>query len=152
MTAVEWHLILNHLPLVGSLVAALVLLFGLFLKARVISRVGLIIFVCSALLTFPTVETGEAAEHQLEEANAEYSHDQIHEHEEMAESFAWLARITGLVALIAYFFSFGAGRIGLSLRILALLGALATTAYGAQVAHEGGKISHPFLRDAGSEH
>lgn len=153
MTSVEWHLALNHLPLAGSFIAALILIFGLFLKSRVISRVGLIVFICSALLTFPVEETGEEAEHQLEEAeSANYNHDLIHEHEELAETFSLVARITGLIALAAYFFSFGAGNIGLSLRIITLLGIIATAYMGAQTAHEGGKISHPFLRTETQDH
>lgn len=153
MTSVEWHLALNHLPLVGSFIAALILLFGLILKSRVVSRVGLIVFICSALLTIPAEETGEEAEHQLEKAEGlNYSHDLIHEHEELAERFALIARITGVIALGAYFFSFGAGKIGLTLRIITLIGALITAYYGAQTAHEGGKISHPFLRDGQASH
>lgn len=146
MNAAEWHLALNHLPIAGSLIGTLVLALGIAKKERILSRVALVILVLSSLISIPVIETGESAEHLLEETG-QYSDTLIHEHEEAAEQLAWILRAMGLLALISYFVSFEKHRWGRPLRILVLLSGLASIFFGYQVAHEGGKINHPELQE-----
>lgn len=151
MNGAEWHLALNHLPIAGSLIGTLLLGYGILRKERSLSRAALVILVLSALVSIPVMETGESAEHLLEESG-DYSHELIHEHEEAAEQLVWLLRGMGLLALISYFVSFERHAWGRPLRLLVLVLGLASIYFGYDVAHEGGKINHPELQGPTEPH
>lgn len=90
MNAAHWHLVLNHFPIIGTLIGTLVLITGILLKGDSIKKTGLFILAIAAILAFPTHETGEEAEDIVEETT-QVSHALIHEHEELAESFNIMA-------------------------------------------------------------
>lgn len=61
------HLLLNHIPILGTLLfAPLVLLWGLWRRWREVTQVGVALTVLLALAAVPVYLTGESAEEQLE--------------------------------------------------------------------------------------
>ena len=145
MTATQIHLALNHLPLLGSLIGFIIISFGLYQKNKSLIMTSLIILVIAGFSALPVDKSGENAEHVVEEYPG-VSHDQIHEHEEMAESAMPVSLIMGLLAAFAIFFqvkSHPRARIA-TITVAAL--ALCNFILMAQVAQEGGKIRRPDLR------
>jgi len=57
----HWHLVLNHLPSVGTLVAVCLLAGARYAGSRELTRASLLLFVVLALVAIPTFITGGAA-------------------------------------------------------------------------------------------
>ena len=60
-SAPHWHLVLNHLPSVGTLVALCLLAAARSVGSRDVTRASLLLFVVFALVAIPTFVTGAAA-------------------------------------------------------------------------------------------
>jgi hypothetical protein len=60
-SAPHWHLVLNHLPSVGTLVAVCLLAGARSVGSRDLTRASLLLFVVLALVAIPTFVTGAAA-------------------------------------------------------------------------------------------
>lgn len=65
----HWHLLVNHLPIIGSLFGILILLFGMLRRSTPIVNLSLILFVASAVFSFIASTTGEIAEAYLKSLN-----------------------------------------------------------------------------------
>ena len=140
MNPIQIHLLFNHIPVIGSLCALLILSFGLLRKSDPIRKTGLVVLVVSAVFALPTSKSGEAAEEKLEEWPG-VSHDLLHEHEEAAELATPLLLLAGGLGLVALFWAQRA----LLFSVLAL--GLGLMGFGAmaRAAHLGGLIRHPEL-------
>ena len=84
MNGAHMHLLVNHLPVIGSLFAILLLIWSLIRKNTEIARAALGLFVVAALTGLAAYFTGEPAEHMAEEI-AGVTRGAIHTHEESAE-------------------------------------------------------------------
>jgi hypothetical protein len=60
-SAPHWHLVLNHLPSIGTLVAVCLLASALSVGSRDVTRASLLLLVVFALVAIPTFVTGAAA-------------------------------------------------------------------------------------------
>jgi hypothetical protein len=103
MTDAQVHLMTNHLPLILPIIGALVLIIALIIQSNVSRRIGYFLIALGGLYTIPAFFSGEGAEHIVEELGR--SHDLIHEHEEIAETFAYLSYLLSVLALIALYMS-----------------------------------------------
>jgi uncharacterized protein DUF6644 len=65
-SAPHWHLVLNHLPSVGTLVAVCLLAGAQSVGSRDLKRASLLLFVVLALVAIPTFITGGAARSAIE--------------------------------------------------------------------------------------
>ena len=104
MNQAHYHLALNHLPIIIPMIGLLVLIGGFLTQSETVRRTACLIFVLGALATIPAIGTGEGAEEAVENISG-ISEITIHGHEEMAETFAVLSYILGLVALAAFWLS-----------------------------------------------
>ena len=145
MNPAHLHLMLNHLPIVGTAFTLVLLVMGLLTKSEQIKRAGLVFLVLIALLAVPTYLTGEPAEESIQKL-AGISGGFIEQHEEAAQT-AFIAQIAlGVAALIGLLISrrgrplpnWLAG--GLLVLTLAIAGLMARTA------NLGGQIRHPEIR------
>ena len=142
------HLMLNHIPVLGSVFALLLLGGGFSFRSRSLFSAGLATLLAVGIFTVPVYLSGEPAEHMVEH-QPNVSEPAIHEHEEMAD----IARIAGLAGGILAIIALVAGRgreqyPGWSTG-LALLVSLAACVLFALTANLGGKISHPEIRGDG---
>ena len=143
MNSAHIHLILNHVPVLGTIFGLLVLAFGLIRKSDEVKQTALGIFVLSGLLTIPVYLTGEPAE-EIVENLAGVSEAIIEQHEDWAFYALILMEITGISALIALVFygrSFGRNLLAVTTLISVLaLGSITWTA------NLGGQIRHTEIR------
>lgn len=145
MDGLQLHLLVNHVPIIGTIIGVMVVLVGAFLKMELVKRTGLVIYLATGLFVFAANFTGEDAEEIIEERVSWVSHDQIHEHEEAAET-AMTITVIGLVLALIHLVnvppSNSIQRLVLSAFLLAgIAGAIAVGIAG----HEGGKIRRPDL-------
>ena len=102
MNATHFHLLLNHFPVVGTLIGSLLLLWGIIRKQNTIKSVAAVILAVMAALAIPVFLTGEPAEESVEDLPG-VSEALIGLHEDAATIAIWLMGITGLASLVALF-------------------------------------------------
>lgn len=143
MNPTQIHLMLNHLPLYGSLFAAVALVAGLLLRKGTLVRFGLATLVGVALCAVVVAMTGEPAEERVEHL-AGVSKSAISAHEKIARPATFVLAGLGAVALLGL----ARARRREPSRIFAgsiLALALGASALMAWTAHLGGVIRHPEI-------
>jgi uncharacterized membrane protein len=145
MEQAHLHLLLNHLPILGTFFGLLCLVAGLILKSSIIKKLALITLFVTALLTFPTSGSGEPAEEAIEHLPG-VDHDLIHEHEELAEQATLLMAILGLVSAATFYMVHRQNKFAGPATIICFVLALLVFGLMANVGWTGGKIRHPEIR------
>lgn len=145
MDATHLHLALAHFPIIGAIIGAALLAYGLFFKNREIQKVALATFIGMALLTIPVLLTGEEAEEAVEHLPG-FSEQLIENHEELAEKAIWLMGVLGVLALVAYYAILKQLSFAKILLRITFIISLATFGVFAQVGNLGGQIRHSEIR------
>lgn len=149
MNGAHWHLLLNHLPILGSVFGILLLLFAWARKSDEVKRVSLGIFVLTAICAVPAYLTGEPAEEVAEHLPG-VTHALIEHHEEAALVALSTAIATGIVAMAGLFLSRKAKQLPNWLMLATLFLALATGGLMARAGNRGGEIRHTEIRSGSS--
>ena len=147
MSPVHLHLVLNHLPIFGSIFLLVAALWAWFRHSRELLR---FVFACTALLglaSWGVFLTGEPAEEQLE--NLPWVQERlINEHEESAEAGMIAALVAGALGVVALV----ASRSGRPVRPVltggVVLGLAVSSTLFALAGLNGGVIRHDELRPA----
>jgi hypothetical protein len=142
------HLLLNHVPTVGSVCALGLLLLGFVRRNQHLTHVGLEVLFAVAVLTLPVYVTGVAAHHELRN-RPDVAVEAIRIHQDAALIGFAVTELAGFAAWVALWQTRRrrAAR-GLVPAVTALLVvALATMAWAATL---GGEIRHPEIRAAGT--
>lgn len=151
MTAAHWHLVLNHIPLLGIIFGTILLIYGVWRNQEDVQKASLGMLAVAGLFTLAVYLTGEPAE-ELVEGLAGVSHDAIEAHEE----FGIYALIGGLATSIlstgALLFASLRRHIVRWTVYLVLAVALLTTGLLGYTASLGGQIHHQELRNEPSSH
>ncbi len=152
MSTTHIHLLLNHLPILGSAFGVALLLLTFLLRApdgrRWLTRVALGTLVLAAVAAVPVNLTGEGTEHEVLHQPG-VSHDAIEEHEEAADSALLALSAAGALALLTLLFERQDHRLTRPAVLTTLAVGLISAALMARTGYEGGKIRRPDLR--GSE-
>jgi hypothetical protein len=149
--AAHWHLVLNHLPVVGSLAALLLMTWAFLKNTDEPKRIALAALVLVAIISVPTFLTGEPSERLLKGLPG-ISKGAMSSHEEMAEVALWVAVAAGALALGGLVFFRKARAIPRWVIGLLLLATLTVLGLMGRTANFGGKIHHPeILRGAAAE-
>lgn len=145
MNGAHWHLLLNHLPVLGTAFGILLLLFAWWKKSEEVKRVSLGVLVLTAACAVPAYLTGEPAEGVVEHL-AGVSEVLIESHESAALVALSLAIATGIVALAGLFLSRKAKPLPIWLMFAILFLGFATGGLMARTANLGGEIRHTEIR------
>lgn len=146
MNEAHFHLIVNHLPIVGILIGILVLVTGFILKKPEVKVTAMGIFVFSALASFAAFYSGDGAEEIVEQIPG-ISETLINQHEESAELFFTVSLILGAISLITMFLEIKKYKFAKFGFILVLLISLATGVLSKNVGTTGGEIRHTEIRN-----
>lgn len=145
MNAAHWHLILNHIPLIGIGFVILLMIIAFARKSQELKNVAMIFAVIVALWAIPAYLTGEPAEEVVEDMPG-ISENIIEEHEEFAEKAFIFIEVVGGVALIGLIGGRFNQKLGNTLAVVTLLGLIAGGGLIAWTANLGGKIHHQEIR------
>lgn len=150
MNLAHVHLLLNHFPTIGTLVALSLLLLGMIARSDDLRRASLGIFVALALIAMPTYMSGNAAE-EIIRGNEGVSKALIEAHQSLALLAFIVLEFLGVVAWFGLWQHRRDGRMpALVLPVVLVLGAI-TMAFMGGAASVGGEISHAEIREgAGS--
>ncbi|HEY0995131.1 MAG TPA: hypothetical protein VGD77_03995 [Gemmatimonadaceae bacterium] len=140
MNGAHLHLLLNHLPVLGTVFGLGILAMALWRRNDTLRRTGLALLVLAGVTAGAAFFTGEPAEEAVEGKVAEQS---ISAHEEAAEAALWGAGILAVLsagALLRWRRELPQGvTAGL------LVGAIVTSGLMAWTANLGGQIRHPEI-------
>lgn len=145
MDPLHIHLLLNHFPVIGTIIGIALLMLGFISKSDAIKRASLAVVFGVALLAIPVYLTGEPAEERVEKSVG-VSKTLIEEHEDAAMPALIAVEVTGFVALIGLFVSFRAPRFANVGFAAALILSLPTFWLMARTANLGGQIRHVEIR------
>jgi hypothetical protein len=143
----HWHLMLNHIPVLGPWFLAILFILGLVRKSREMVRVALVLTILFPAATYITTLTGEIAEHYVE-VQSWFDEDRVHEHEEKGEAALIASGVAGALALLALWVSRKGAALKPAMTLLVLLATLIAAVLMARTALEGGVIRHEELRPA----
>lgn len=147
MNTAHWHLILNHVPVVGIIIGVLILVAGFVLKNITIRQTALGVFVFAALFAVPAYLTGEGAEEVVEKMPG-VTEAAIESHEDIGKVFLIMAITLGLLSLFTFFAGLRKVRMAAGMYILVLLVAIITGVFAKQLGTSGGEIRHTEIRSA----
>lgn len=145
MSGAHLHLILNHLPVVGSVFALLLLTWGFVRRSDELKRASLDAAILVALLTIPTYLTGEPAWEDIMDVPGD--NDAFVESHQRAAGFAFGASaLTGIIAIITLVLGRKQRPLPSGLTTVVLILLLATSAMMGWVSNLGGMIRHTEIR------
>lgn len=134
------HLLLNHVPVIGTIGLVLIFGYAIFLRSDDVARMGLILAVLVGVTTGITLLTGEPAADTLRAFNL--SRSLVHAHEEAAEAGAILTGIAGALAF-ASLLVFRGRSLPIWVVRTGLAASLACAIAMGYVGMLGGRIRHP---------
>ncbi|WP_162128216.1 DUF2231 domain-containing protein [Flavobacterium phycosphaerae] len=145
MTEAHYHLVVNHFPIIGTILGLGILIAGILSKNTVLKNVAYVLFVIAAVFAAVSMATGEGAEEVVEDMPG-IGKQIIHEHEEMAEKLALVLYVLGVVSLLGLYTNFKKHSKAQLVSFLALLVAVVAVFLAQQVGTSGGEIRHTEIR------
>ena len=139
------HLLLNHLPVVGTVFGVLLMLLALLRKSEELKRASLGVFVITALIALPVYFTGEPAEDVVENL-PDVSEALIDSHERAALFAVIMAEITGIVSSTGLVLYRRDVKLHGRVVIAALILSIVTSCLMGWTANLGGRIRHTEIR------
>ncbi len=143
MNPAHWHLLVNHLPIVGGLLATLILAYGIWQKNEVIMNLSYKLFIFCAVCSLIASSTGENAEHYLVKLNA-LDENYLERHVEAADIANYAMILVGILSLSTLISEKIKNFKYLSYAILLL--SIITFALMARAGKFGGEIMHKEIR------
>jgi len=145
MNATHLHLLLNHVPVLGTAFGLGLLVFGMWRKSSELQKAALGTFVIAALVGVPAYLTGEPAEEGVESLPG-VTEAFIEQHESAASiAFTGIVAL-GVIAMIGLFLFRRGKAVATWFATLMLVGALAVSVLMAWTANLGGQIRHTEIR------
>jgi uncharacterized membrane protein len=139
------HLLLNHVPTVGSVVALGLLLLALVRRDETLKHAGLEVLFVIAVVTLPVYMSGVAARLELRD-RPEVSDTAMRVHQDAALAGFAVTEVAGFVAWIALWQSRRRGRAARGIVPAVTLLSIVALVLMARSATLGGEIRHPEIR------
>ncbi|MCF8246926.1 MAG: hypothetical protein K9J37_18530 [Saprospiraceae bacterium] len=145
MDATHLHLLLNHFPIIGTVLGVGVMLYGYITASDQVKKAALWTWFAMALIAIPVFLTGEPAEESVE-GIAGVSEGLIEQHEEAATVAIWLMEALGLLSLVTLVL--GKTKNSLSKPLVLVSTVLGLVVFGAMACtgYLGGQIRHSEIR------
>jgi uncharacterized membrane protein len=147
MSLVQIHLLLNHIPIIGTIIALGLFLLGIAGKSHDLKRASYVIFVALALLAIPTYMSGSAAAKAIANTKG-ISKAFLTAHNDSAVMSVLFMGITGVFAWLGLWqyrrFSRSAGW---NIALVLVL-SIVTVYFMSITGNSGGEIRHPEIRAA----
>ncbi len=105
MNEAHLHMVVNHFPIIGTILAIGILIAGVVLKNNTVRNTSYFIFIIAAIFGGLSMGTGEGAEGIVKDMPT-VGWEIIHEHEELAEKLAILLYVLGALSAVALYLDF----------------------------------------------
>ena len=144
MTQTHIHLLINHLPIIGSLLGALVLIHGIGTRSEQTKIAAYYIFILSAIGATIAYFTGEAAEESVENIQGVLE-TSIEQHEDIAIFALISLSLLGLISIIGTYAIYAKMFWSNAFAYLILALSILSFAIAARTGYLGGQIRHTEL-------
>ena len=145
MNQAHLHLLLNHIPVLGTIFGVFILVLGYLLKHAAIKQTALYVFIVSALFAVPAYLTGEGAEEVLEGFSG-VSESFIEPHEDLASVYIWIVGSLGVLSLLGLVFDLRKSILTSYVYMIILGVSLVSIGISAKLGSTGGEIRHTEIR------
>jgi uncharacterized membrane protein len=147
MNGAHLHLLLNHVPVLGSLFALCLLLYGIFVKSESVIKAALLALVVTAMAAIPAFLSGEEAEHVVEPIIG-INKTAMESHEDMAEIAFWTLLMNGAIAIGTLFASKNSSKISMTLVWVNVVMLVIVFILMARTGLSGGEIRHSEINNS----
>lgn len=141
MNTAHWHLVLNHFPIIGTMIIGIVLTIAIITKNKGMTMSSYAIIFVLSIIAFIVNQTGEGAEEAVENITG-INKWALHEHEEFAEISIIIHIVTGILAVFALILSFIKKVTSRLFSFLVLLLTYVTIGFMSYTGYLGGQIRH----------
>ncbi len=146
MNDAHLHMLVNHFPIIGTIIGLGILLVAFFRKNKTLQNTAFSLFIIAAVFAAISMFTGEGAEHQL--INQKLAdHPIIHEHEEAAEKLALALYILGLLSITGIYMNLKNKAKANVMAFLIIIVAVIAVLFATQAGATGGEIRHTEIRE-----
>jgi uncharacterized membrane protein len=144
MNSAHLHLLLNHFPIVGTMIGVGLMAYGYSIRNDSVKKAALFTWFIMALSAIPVFLTGEPAEESVK-GMAGVSEAVIEPHEEAAVLAFWCMEALGLLSLLASFKFEHSDVSKIAMPLIVAL-SLVTSGLMAYTGYLGGQIRHTEIR------
>lgn len=141
MSQVHLHLLITHLPIFGSILGALVLIYALWSRSDHTKSAAYLLFIVSGIGAGVAYLTGEGAEDAVEDI-AGVAETMIKQHEVFAMYSLVALIVLGVFSLVALFLTYHKSRYNRTVAIITLMVSLIGFSLVARTGYLGGQIRH----------
>jgi len=145
MNEAHVHMVVNHFPIIGTILGAGILIAGIVMKNNTIKSTAYCLFVVAAIFAAISMATGEGAEELVEDMPS-VGKQIIHQHEEMAEKLAIVLYVLGVISLIGLYMNIKNKAKANLLSFLAITVAAVGMFLAKETGTTGGEIRHTEIR------
>ena len=145
MNDAHLHMVVNHFPIIGLFFGIGILAFGIIKKQTILINTAYVIFIFCMIMAKATMMTGEGAEEIVEELGI--SHDIIHEHEELAETFMKILYGLGILSILGLIANLKKHSKAAIISYVVLVLAIGSAVLSKSVGTSGGEIRHTEIRE-----
>ena len=146
MNAAHFHLIINHFPVIGTIITMFLLFIGILKKSDDVKKAAMLVLILTAVITIPVYISGDGAQEMIEGNYDDVDEQYIDEHEDFA-LYSFIAMdIVGALAILSMFIFKKPKEISNSFAVIMFALVLAVNGMMAYTANLGGKIHHPEVR------
>lgn len=146
MDTTHIHLLLNHFPIIGTLIGSGLLLLGIIRKHDNMKNAASGVLIVMSLIAIPVYLTGEPAEESVEKLPGVLD-SMIELHEDAAKIAIWLMGITGIIALAAVAVQRQKMQLAKHVYTFVFIFSLISFAAMARTGYYGGQIRHSEIRN-----
>jgi uncharacterized membrane protein len=145
MNDAHLHMVVNHFPIIGTILGLGILIGGLIFKNNSIKNTAYCLFIVAALFAFASMNTGEGAE-EIAEKLPDVTDQIIHEHEEAAEKLALVLYLLGAISIVGLYLNVKKNAKANIVSFLALTVAAVGVFLAQQTGTTGGEVRHTEIR------
>lgn len=149
MNDAHLHMVVNHFPIIGTILGLGILIGGLIFKNDSIKNTAYCLFIVAALFSFASMNTGEGAE-EIAEKLPDVTDQIIHVHEEAAEKLALVLYFLGAISIVGLYLNVKKNAKANLVSFLALTVAAVGVFLAQQTGTTGGEIRHTEIRANGT--
>ena len=138
-------MVVNHFPIIGLFFGIGILAFGIIKKQTILVNTAYVIFIFCMIMAKATMMTWEGAEEIVEELGI--SHDIIHDHEELAETFMKVLYGLGILSILGLVVNLKKHSKAAIVSYVVLVLAIGSAILSKNVGTSGGEIRHTEIRE-----
>ena len=140
------HVVLNHLPIYGSILGATALAISLLLRSRAAQITALILTLIAGVSSYPVFVTGQRAYKTIRSTSDDAGADWLDEHMDRAEKTIGAFYFMAALALAGLLLPIKWSKSAVPLAALTLAVAILCSGIAIYIAHAGGRVRHPEFR------